>query len=436
MNLFSKTLLASAITIAMSSTMAAPYEIIDLGKIEGGTNSVAFGINNSGEVVGYGDGPIVTDEDGNSGREYSSHAIQFKDGAAMDLGALDRAIASFAFAINDNGNIIGYSGETTTETNDEGVETDVSDNFAVLYNAGIVTKVGGLESLSNVRAFDLNNNGYAIGIGITDVDPEDDIVPVERGFIVNALTGEGFLSIGALSDSALRQSYPLSINDNGTIVGWAEIEEGAIISARGFMTNMSDPTVLVELPNLGTPLTMARDVNNNDVIVGMVRTASNTVKTVAFVYNPNSDSELTQLPFFESRYDNSIANAINDSNQIVGQALVSVPTSGINTGFLYEDGTLKNLNDQIPCDSGWRIDNATNINNNGEIVGFGLRSVVTDGVTSNELRAFKLMPTGGAVEVCETPEEPDTDTSSGGSLNLFGLLLLTLFGFRRKKLNN
>ncbi|NVJ68247.1 MAG: hypothetical protein HWE16_17310, partial [Gammaproteobacteria bacterium] len=109
LNAFTKTLLATSISLAVGTAVAAPYEIIDLGKIEGGTISFAYGLNNSGEVVGYGDGPLGVDSDGNNFLDFTSHGIHFTSSGAIDLGELDGGLASFAFDINDNGVIVGYS---------------------------------------------------------------------------------------------------------------------------------------------------------------------------------------------------------------------------------------------------------------------------------------------------------------------------------------
>ena len=48
--------------------------------------------------------------------------------------------------------------------------------------------------------------------------------------------------------------------------------------------------------------------------------------------------------------------AVNDSGMIVGGA------------FVYSNGTLQNLNNLIPPGSGYQIQSATRINDNGQIV--------------------------------------------------------------------
>ncbi len=433
--LLTKTLLASAVSLAIGTAAAAPYEIIDLGKIEGGTNSFAYGINDAGEVVGFGDGPLVTNSEGSQSREFSSHALSYPSTGTIDLGVLENGNESQALAVNVNGVAVGYSNQMETLIDDDGNELQSVEDFGVVFNAGSVYKIMGLEDITNGRMYDINNSNVAIGSGQVEVPNDDGIAIVRRAFIVNALTGGDFQVLESLQPgSVTAQAHPLSINENANIVGWSEVEgEGSFPPRRAFASLASDRSTLLELPNLGTPITVAQDINNNDVVVGFARISSNLGNTVAFKYSLDNDTELQQLPFFEDRFNSSVANAINDSGQIVGQALVSVPTTGLNAGFLFENDELKNLNELIACDSGWRIDNATNINNNGEIVGYGVRTEVENGETINEIRAFKLIPTGGSIEICEDDNNnASSNESSGGSWGPLSLLLLMVYGIRRK----
>jgi len=74
----------------------------DLGLLPGGTFSEALGNNNFGQMVGSADsggGPIF------------SHAVLWQNGGVdiQDLGVLQGDISSLAFAINDAGDVVGYS---------------------------------------------------------------------------------------------------------------------------------------------------------------------------------------------------------------------------------------------------------------------------------------------------------------------------------------
>jgi probable HAF family extracellular repeat protein len=78
----------------------------------------------------------------------------------------------------------------------------------------------------------------------------------------------------------------------------------------------------------------------------------------------------------------SLASDINETNQIVGSATDS---EGSSMAFLYEDGTMYNLNGLVQNIAGWTLTEATAINDQGEIVGIGTNSV-------GETEAFLLTP--------------------------------------------
>jgi len=70
----------------------------DLGTLPGGTSSFARAINNSGQIIGYAD---------TSAGNY--HAFLLSEGVMKDLGTLPGHTASFATSISDLGVVFGYS---------------------------------------------------------------------------------------------------------------------------------------------------------------------------------------------------------------------------------------------------------------------------------------------------------------------------------------
>jgi probable HAF family extracellular repeat protein len=80
------------------------------------------------------------------------------------------------------------------------------------------------------------------------------------------------------------------------------------------------------------------------------------------------------------------ADGINNSGQVVGY---SYTASGQNHGFLWQDGTMSDLNDLIPAGSGWTLYVAWAINNAGQIVGTGS--------LNGQTHAFLLTPDSSAL---------------------------------------
>lgn len=75
-------------------------EMLDLGSL-GGDFSLAEAINNQGQIVGFS-------SLGNGGPGELTHAFLYEKGVMRDIGTLDGTGNSFAFDINDKGQIVGY----------------------------------------------------------------------------------------------------------------------------------------------------------------------------------------------------------------------------------------------------------------------------------------------------------------------------------------
>jgi probable HAF family extracellular repeat protein len=121
---------------------------------------------------------------------------------------------------------------------------------------------------------------------------------------------------------------------------------------------------VTDLGTLGTPgsvaIPEALSINNNGQIAGWISSTGNT----GFLY---SSGTITDLGSF-------LAAAINDNGVMVGGP-------SIDSG-----GTVQNLNNLIPAGSGYQIQNATAINDNGQIV-----ANATDTATG-QTRALLLTP--------------------------------------------
>ena len=69
----------------------------------------------------------------------------------------------------------------------------------------------------------------------------------------------------------------------------------------------------------------------------------------------------------------SSATGINNLGQVVGTA--SFPGDALSHAFLYSNGTMTDLNNQLPANSGWIvISQANSINDNGQVAGTGITS--------------------------------------------------------------
>lgn len=92
------------VAVAVGNAFAAPYVLTDLGTLGGGA-SEAYGINSSGQVVGWADT--------SSGAQ---HAFLDSGGTMKDLGTLG-GTDSCAYGINSSGQVVGVA-ETSSGTYD------------------------------------------------------------------------------------------------------------------------------------------------------------------------------------------------------------------------------------------------------------------------------------------------------------------------------
>jgi hypothetical protein len=79
----------------------------------------------------------------------------------------------------------------------------------------------------------------------------------------------------------------------------------------------------------------------------------------------------------------SFGESINSSGIVVGR--MTVPSNSgylVYHGFIYIGGQMKDLNNLVPKSSGWVLDDATGINDAGQIVG--------SGTLNGQTRAFLL----------------------------------------------
>jgi probable HAF family extracellular repeat protein len=124
-----------------------------LGTLPYGDFSIAYGINNGGQVVGAAANAI----DGAPNRPTTS--FLYADGMMTDLGNLG-GVWSGALSVNDRGQVVGYSGM-------ESIGGDLYPTRAFLYSDGVLHNLGSLVDGFWSSAQDINALGQVVGWGNT-----------------------------------------------------------------------------------------------------------------------------------------------------------------------------------------------------------------------------------------------------------------------------
>jgi probable HAF family extracellular repeat protein len=127
-----------------------------LGGLPGSTSSIAYGINNSGQIVGTSvfDGFDV--------------ATEWSGGGVIDLGSLPGSLGSVALSISNTGQIVGYSqfdpyGPTAPGLT---IATEWSGG-----TGGSIVNLGGLTGSNSSVAYGINDSGQAVGNSVYSPPP-------------------------------------------------------------------------------------------------------------------------------------------------------------------------------------------------------------------------------------------------------------------------
>ena len=318
---------ALTLTISGYAMIPVEWEVIDLGASQTGY-SRAYAINNQGQVTG----------------QLEDYAFFWDASEGMQsLGTISGGVSK-GYGINDIGQVVGSSG-----------------SMDIGWQAFIWDRDGGMRSIGAYGAQAINNHGQVVG-GMTTIPM------IANAFIWSQDTG--LVSLGTFGGY---NSYAYGVNDHGQVVGRYD----------GYTAFFWDP-VDGMIP-LGPHGGHALAINNKSEVAGWLSDSQRDY--CAYIWRRNEG--MTNLGTLGGIY--SQAHGINDNSEVVGWSLPADSDDpsfyGGAHAFYWSQATgMIDLNVLLPEDSAWYcLTHATDINNNGQIVGIGLTK-------NGDMHAFLTTP--------------------------------------------
>ncbi len=314
------------------------------------------------------------------------------DYAITDLGTLS-GLHSHARRIAENGDIIGYAYNFPQPE-------PSSQKRALWWRNGLLYDISRHPTIS--QAFGLNESGVIVGHDGAIGGPS---VPIEQGFVYDIANGH---------QPFINSSQPnrvFGINDLGYIVGDSNYPSSGTTGSKGIVLTPNGQLITIDSP-FGATSTYSRDINRHAEVAGYARTSSSFTAqfnaifwsgvngfstpislgtfggtgSVAVDINDHADvvgtahrisnrlippflwSDGRMMPLASFGCGGGTARSINNRRTIVGS--IRSP-SGVQIAFLYRDGVMIDLNTLLPNGSDWVLNEASDINEKGQIVGYG-----------------------------------------------------------------
>ena len=355
-------------------------ELTDLGTLAEGWSSQATWISGNGKIAGISQNGEIDPLIGIP----EFRAVLWQNGGITNLGTLEGGYQSFAFAVNNGGQVAGFSLNT------------ISDPFclfapglcntqtrAFLWQSGVMQDLGTLGGDDAIASF-VNRRGQVTGQSYTNTTPNPGTgLPTADPFLWENGTMRDLGGLGGTFGN------PTALNNRGEVVGVSNL--AGDLASHPFLWTKNRG--MQDLGTLGGDTGVTNWINDNGDIAGKadLQQQQSPEDHHAVLWRHGVAIDLGAFPEDTS----SNAYNVNSHGQVVGTSedrahmLIGVGEHA----FLWEGGgPIVDLNTLIPPGSSLQLTYAVGINDAGEIVGFGVPPGVPPEDYETQGHAYVLIP--------------------------------------------